>query len=283
MTPAATTPSNSKLCPRSRPAEKLETELPSAGTAGRGSGGARVPPSCADESAARSPAASRDCAAPPPISRTAIAPVSAVGSGGTDSSATAFALDAGPLCEDNGAGPDNTVATGTRTGGGSNSTTSVTTGWSAGGNTSMTGGNACVKGVRSTGSGGSSGALMFRSSGGRGVEAGGAGGVGSCAAAASGDPASGAVLASSVCADAGDALASSQTATANRPRRRKPPITATLVLMIGIERCITPRSARPCIDVPRRPTHLRASDKQDQSPESDDGALFPPCSPFSGQ
>jgi hypothetical protein len=159
----------------------------------------------------------------------------------------------------------------------------VTAGWSAGGNTSLTGCNVCVNGVRSTGSGGRSGTfkfMEFRSIGGSTVESGGAGDVGSCAAAGSVDADSGAVLASSVCADAGDALSRSYAATASRPRRRKPPITATFVLMIGIERCIAPRSAGPCIDVPRRHTHHRAKDNQDQSPESNNAALFARCSPI---
>ena len=91
-------------------------------------------------------------------------------------------------------------------------------------------------------------------------------------------PIAGAVLVSSVCADAGDALARSHTATANRPRRRKPPITATFVVMIGIERCIAPRSTghwlHPATYPPSR------ADKQDQSPKRTNAALFARCSPI---
>jgi hypothetical protein len=244
MIPAARTPNNN-ICPKSWPAE-LETTLPCAATGdGRPDGGARVPPSSDDASAALSSPALRECVATPPIARPPVVTASALGPGGTDSSATVFALGAGSLREDDGAGPDNTVATratGARTGGGSNSTTSVTAGWSALGNASATGRNVCVNGVRSTVGGGMSGTLRFRSIAGSAVELGRAGGVGSCAVAGSVDEDSGAGLASSVCADAGDALSRSHAATASRPRRRKPPISATFVLMIGTERCITPRS-----------------------------------------
>ena len=242
MTPAATTANSNKLCPKSWPTE-LETKLFCAATGeGRPDGGARVPPSSDDASAALSSPALRECAAAGPIARPPVVTASALGPGGTDSSATAFALGAGSLREDAGAGPDNTFATGAtgaRTGGGTNSTTSVSAGWSALGNASVTGRNVCVNGVRSTVSGGMSGTLKFRSIAGSAVESGGAGGVGSCG-----------VLASSACADAGDALSRSHAATASRPRRRKPPITATFVLMIGIERCIAPRSAGPASTYP---------------------------------
>ena len=102
--------------------------------------------------------------------------------------------------------------------------------------------------------------------------------MGCCAVAGWVDADSVAVLASWVCADAGDALARSHTATANRPRSRNPPITATFVVMIGIERCIAPRSTghwlHPATYPPSR------ADKQEQSAKRDKVAFFAPCSPI---
>ena len=140
----------------------------------------------------------------------------------------------------------------------------------------MTGDKVGASAFRSVG-GGRSGALSCRLGGGA-VESGGAGVVGCCAPAGGVDADSCAVLSSSVCADAGDALARSHTATANRPRRRKPPITATLVVMIGIERCIAPRSAGHWL----HPATCQRSrgDKQDQSPKRDYASLFARCSPI---
>ena len=53
MIPAATTPNSNMLCPKSRPAE-LDTKLPCAATGDGTPDGARVSPSCDDESEARS-------------------------------------------------------------------------------------------------------------------------------------------------------------------------------------------------------------------------------------
>jgi hypothetical protein len=82
---------------------------------------------------------------------------------------------------------------------------------------------------------------------------------------------------SSVCADAGDALATNHTAIASKPRRRKPAITAALVLMIGLERSITIFAPD---HVSRLPTAYPPSrdDNPDQSLDRGDVAIF--CAVF---
>jgi hypothetical protein len=228
MIPAAMTPNSNRLCPKSRPAE-LETTLPCAATGdGRPDGGARVPPSCDDESAARSSPMLCECNADQPRGADAVVVTPSALGGGADAGDWTLAPGATATSGDGGAGRDSSGAIGARTGSGSNREASETAGCSAGGRMSVTAGKVGVNAFRSIGSAGSSGTRISMSFRGGAVESDGACDVD--------------VLASSVCADAGDALSRSHAATASRPRRRKPPITATFVLMIGIERCIAPRN-----------------------------------------
>ena len=243
MIPAASIPNSNRLCPKSRPAE-LETTLPCAVTGdGRPDGGARVPPSCDDASAARSSPPLCECDAVHARGADAVVVVTpALGGGGPGGGDWTFASGATATSGDGGAGRDSSGAIGARTGAGSTRDTSETAGCSAGGSTSVTAGRGRVSSLsvsttfRSIGTSGTRKSMLFC---GGALESGGAGGADCCG-----------VLAPSVCADAGDALSRSHAATASRPRRRKPPITATFVLMIGIERCIAPRSAGPASTTP---------------------------------
>ena len=153
----------------------------------------------------------------------------------------------------------------------------MTAGWSAGGTTSATDGNDDVSALTSAGNDDTSGTPSCTSPDDGATEPAEVGDPGCCVADGSVDADCGAAFVSSVCADAGDADARSHTATANKPRRSKPLITATLVVTIGIERCIAPASARHWLHPATRPPSRRHN--PDQSPNPDEAVLFARCSP----